>query len=84
MKNTGFNYVNITTKGCEGWLNLFLDDEIIALVQNNYIASRVRACATERAKEPTNQQEQVGKCPTCGINLIDGKCMGCDALRKLI
>jgi len=44
----GFNYVNIVTKGCEGWLNLFVDDHIIALVQDIYLANRIRALATER------------------------------------
>ena len=44
----GFNYVNITTKGCEGWLNLFVDEHVIALVQNVYLANRIRDLATER------------------------------------
>ena len=37
-----FNYVDITTKGCEGWLNLFIDDECVALVKNEYIANKIR------------------------------------------
>jgi hypothetical protein len=39
----GFSYVNITTKGCEGWLNLFIDGYPIALVNNVFIANKIRA-----------------------------------------
>lgn len=55
----GFNYVNITTKGCEGWLNLFIDEHCIALVRNVYLANRIRALATERDNkhiEPTTKE----------------------------
>jgi len=47
----GFNYVNIEKKGCEGWLNLFVDEHVIALVQNVYLANRIRALATERKNQ---------------------------------
>ena len=48
----GFNYVDITTKGCEGWLNFFVDDQIIAMVRGGYLASRIRALATKRDPQP--------------------------------
>lgn len=43
-----FNYVNITTKGCEGWLNLFFDDHVIALVDNVCLADKIRQEIPER------------------------------------
>ncbi len=42
------NYVNIVTKGCEGWLNLFVDDHVIAMVDNVYLADKIRAEIPER------------------------------------
>lgn len=36
------SYINITTKGCEGWINLFVDNYIFACVDNPYIADKVR------------------------------------------
>lgn len=44
----GFNYVDITTKGCDGWLNLFFGEDIIALVRNVDLATRIRATTPRR------------------------------------
>ena len=38
----GFSYVDITTKGCEGWLNLLWGDYPVALVDNVHIANQIR------------------------------------------
>lgn len=43
-----FNYVDITTKGCEGWLNLFFGDEIVAMVRNKALASEIRKVTPPR------------------------------------
>ena len=42
-KKKGFNYVDIVTSGCEGWINLFFDEHIIALVNNVYLATKIKA-----------------------------------------
>ena len=46
--NKVFNYVNITTEGCEGWLNLFHNDDIVCLVRVVVIADEIRATTPER------------------------------------
>lgn len=46
--NEGFNYVNITSKGCEGWLNLFHGDDILCLVRVIAIADEIRQSTPER------------------------------------
>ena len=38
----GFNYVDISCKGCEGWLNLFFNDACIALVRDLEVAEEMR------------------------------------------
>jgi len=43
-----FNYVNINTKGCEGWLNLFIDEYCIALVNDIEIADEIRKVAENK------------------------------------
>jgi len=43
-----FNYVDITTKDCDGWLNLFIGDHVLTLVRNQHIADLIRAIATKR------------------------------------
>lgn len=37
-----FRYVDITTKGCEGWLNLFFGEHVIALINNPVLADEIR------------------------------------------
>lgn len=44
----GFEYVNITCKGCEGWLNLFFNDVIIALIRDVNLADQIREVAKEK------------------------------------
>lgn len=48
-KGAGFSYVNVTSPGAEGWLNLFWDDYPIGWVNNVHIAAQIRACIPERA-----------------------------------
>ena len=49
--NTGFNYVNVIGDGCDGWLNLFHNDDILCLVRVIAIADEIRATTPERARE---------------------------------
>ena len=44
----GLTYVDITTPDCDKWLNLFLGEDCIALVDNQMIADRIRRIASER------------------------------------
>lgn len=37
-----FQYENITTKGCEGWINLFFGEHAIAMINNAWLADRIR------------------------------------------
>jgi len=37
-----FTYVDVIGKGCEGWLNLFFGPYIVALVNNVFIAQKMR------------------------------------------
>lgn len=47
-RNNGFSYVNITTKGCEGWINLFFGEQIIAMISDVDLASEIKAETEER------------------------------------
>lgn len=44
----GFEYVNITCKWCDGWLNLFFNDVIIALIRDVNLADQIRKVAKEK------------------------------------
>jgi hypothetical protein len=46
--NKGFNYVNITTPECVGWLYLFLGDDAVCLVKCVSIADDIRKITPER------------------------------------
>ena len=48
--NTEFNYVNIVGPGCEGWLNLFFGDEVIAMIDDVAMADKIRKIVKERGK----------------------------------
>jgi hypothetical protein len=48
--NKGFNYVNITTSGSEGWLNLFHNDDVVSMVRVVIIADEIRSTTPERTK----------------------------------
>jgi len=37
-----FTYVDVTTQGCEGTLNLFFDDFCVAYISNIYVAQQLR------------------------------------------
>jgi hypothetical protein len=51
-----FSYVDIKTKGCEGWLNLFFGDYCIALVDNIVIAKEIRKSILPRPRKLTKQE----------------------------
>ena len=42
MDGMTFTYIDVIGKGCEGWLNLFFGPYIIALVDNVFIAQKIR------------------------------------------
>ena len=50
-----FNYVNVVGRGCEGWLNLFFGDDIIALVNNVELANKIRKTISERKPNDMDQ-----------------------------
>lgn len=52
-KESGFSYVDIATKGCEGWLNLFFYGEAIAMINNLFLADKIRR--EVRKKEKLNE-----------------------------
>lgn len=44
-------YVQILSNGhdgMEGWINLFFNDEIVALINNDYLASQIKQSIPER------------------------------------
>lgn len=47
----GFEYVQIPSNGhdgMEGWINLFFNDEMVALINNDYLASQIKQSILER------------------------------------
>ena len=83
MKNlVGFSYVDITTKGCEGWLNLFWGDYCVALVNNVDIANQMRQIL------PTKNTDKIsadgsGICEN-KMSCMGPHCEGCDILRRYL
>jgi hypothetical protein len=54
--NEGFNYVDITDHGCEGWINLFYGDACIDLVSDVALANEIRKGCKARVKQkPTTK-----------------------------
>lgn len=47
-----FSYVDIKTKGCEGWLNLFFEDHCIAMIDNVFLANRIRLATPAQHNQP--------------------------------
>jgi len=44
----GFNYVDVVGEGCEGWINLFFNDECIALIRDTDLALKIKMSAQSR------------------------------------
>jgi hypothetical protein len=49
-----FSYVDITTKGCNGWLNLFFGEHCVAMVQNVWIANEMRKVIPKKKLNTAN------------------------------
>jgi len=45
-----FTYVNLVGKGCEGWLNLFIGEYVLCLVNNIELADKIRSSICEKSK----------------------------------
>lgn len=43
-----FNYVNITSTGCEGWLNLFFGERCVTLIRDVEMANKMRLLIAEK------------------------------------
>ena len=61
-KQRGFNYVNVTSPGCKGWINLFHGNDILCLVDNVELADRIKKNVPERdlsnpARKPSRQKK---------------------------
>lgn len=46
--SVAFNYVNITTACCEGWINLFFGEKCIACIEDVELAKKIKATIHER------------------------------------
>jgi len=55
-RDVAFSYVDVTTKGCEGWLNLFWGDHCVALVDNAVIADQMRKVIAHKPNIETNRK----------------------------
>lgn len=76
-----FSYIDVVTKGCEGWLNLFFDDYCITLVNNVVLANKIRAeillknnkviqsGGNKLCPHPLTSIKPVRMCHICGENL---------------
>ena len=62
-KKKGFNYVDIVTSGCKGWINLFFGEHVIALIDNVFLAEKIKAAIDANSIElpipPDPQDESV-------------------------
>lgn len=76
-----FGYVNITTDGCEGWLNLFFGEHVVGLVNNVWLADRIREYID--STEPTVEADARPqcKCKSGGWFDLDDKCINCGGHR---
>jgi len=67
-----FFYVNIVTKGYDGALNLFFNDDIIALVDNIELADAIRKEISEKKKsKPRRDLYRTASATMIGINRTD-------------
>jgi len=48
--NNGYNYVPVTSPGCKGFINLFYDDDCIALIDNVGTAVKIKSVTPVRIK----------------------------------
>ena len=62
-----FGYVDITTKGCEGWLNLFFGQQCVALVDNIHIANEMRRSI--KPMKRLTKIEWTEPCEKCGVSV---------------
>jgi len=46
----GFNYVDIATKGCEGWLNLFFGEHCVSMINDVDLANQIRSVTAKRSR----------------------------------
>lgn len=52
--NVGFEYAQIASSGndgMEGWINLFFNGDIVALVNNNYLADQLKKAIPEMKRQ---------------------------------
>ena len=43
-----FEYVEVVGKGCEGWINLFFGEHIVALIRNVWLADQIKSVTAKR------------------------------------
>ena len=60
-----FSYVNIVGEECKGWLNLFFNDFCVAMVDDVWIADKIREEISE--KRESNKPLNVQKAVICGL-----------------
>jgi len=72
------NYVNITAKDCDGWLNLFVGEHCLCLVNNAYLADHIRAQIPEKSYEDEECScgcgEKKPASESCIFSAIDCNC----------
>ena len=68
--NMKFSYVDIKTKGCEGWLNLLFGEYSITLINNVWLANEIRK--EINAKEPVIETGRATHCDCYGRIIPNG------------
>ena len=48
----GYEYIDVVGKGCEGWINLFFNGEILCLVDNIESAERIKGITPRLGSNP--------------------------------
>lgn len=50
LKGVGFEYVDIVSSGCEGWITLFHNNSLVAVVKAPLIAMEIKADIDAKAE----------------------------------
>ena len=55
IKESDFSYVDVVGEGCEGWINLFFEDYIIALIRDVEVANKMKEQIVNKLNKDKNE-----------------------------
>ena len=85
--NMQFEYTDIKTEGCEGWINLFFGGWCVALIKDVDLAANIKAKTPKMSSVSDEQHEpHDDTCPVCnggGFHDSQAPCGICGTTGKI-